>query len=180
MKIDLIKEFELTEQQRSDIALLLQTCFPNTDYDNRAYFKQLPHYRLLLTESEKLIGQLGIDYRVMSLNKKQVTVFGVVDLVIHPAHQRTGGGTLLMQEFERVALKYKQSIDFLFLVTDQPAFYERLGFIKTNPNVTWLKIYKGETYGIGNETITDSFLMYKSISGKSWEESELDMMGYWY
>ncbi|HLP50891.1 MAG TPA: GNAT family N-acetyltransferase [Chitinophagales bacterium] len=182
MDIRFVCEFELEESMKRQIAELLAACFPEIDYDGRPrhYFKQLPHYRLLLINDSKLIGQMGIDYRVMSLNKKPVTVLGVADLTIHPDYQGKGYGTQLMQKFIGLATSHPHNIDFLFLVTDKPGFYERLGFVKTNPKVTWMKIHKGETHSIGNERINDSYLMYKSISGKPWEDGSLDMMGYWY
>ncbi len=170
MRIDFVNEFELTESMQKQAAQLLCMCFPETYNEGKPlhYFKQLPNYRLLLTRDEVLIGQMGIDYRVMSLNNKPVTVFGVIGITIHPDYQGKGYGTTLMQEYINIANNHKHNIDFLFLVTDKPAFYERMGFLKTNPTVTWMKIHKGTTHSIGHEQIDDSHFMYKNISGKKW------------
>lgn len=177
--ITFVNEFELKPVEITQLNLLLTTVF-TTNYNGRAYFKQLCHYRLLLWLDDKIIGHLGIDYRVMNLNNEIVTVFGVVGLAILPTHQGKGYGTRLMREFERIAVMHKGNIDFLFLVTDVPAFYERLGFTKTRLTIQWLKIHQGKNYGLGNEHITDSDFMFKKIGDKDWCDGELDMLGYMY
>lgn len=179
-KIEFINEFELQAYDKISINKLLTTCFPDTNYNGRIYFKQMPHYRLLMKTEDKLIGQVAVDYRTMNLNHELVAVFGLVDLAIHPNFQRKGLGSKLVKALEQIASKNQHNIDFLFLVTDQSLFYERLGFIKTKQHLTWLKIDQGKNYGLGNENIDDCFLMYKNIGDKNWEDGELDMLGYWY
>ena len=180
MTIEFINEFEISEKDKSEIAGLLGLCFSETAYNGRTFFKQLPHYRLLLKTAKGVIGQLAIDYRVMSLNGALVSVFGVIDLAIHPEHQGLGLGKKLMLEFDRISALHSNNIDFLFLVTDKPAFYERLGYIKTNPEITWLKINEGKNLGVATEQVSDCFIMIKEVSGKKWADGALDMLGYWY
>ncbi|MCW3127424.1 MAG: hypothetical protein JWO03_3082, partial [Bacteroidetes bacterium] len=67
-----------------------------------------------------------------------------------------------------------------FLVTDIPSFYEKLGYQKTVQKVSWMKIHEGRNHGMGHEQVDDCFLMFKSVSGKTWEDGDLDMLGYWY
>ena len=76
MKIDFIEEFKIGENIKAELAGLLALCFFETAYRGGTFFKQLPHYRLILTEDNKVIGQLAIDYRVMNLNGEMVKVFG--------------------------------------------------------------------------------------------------------
>lgn len=175
----LVNEFELDDQSKSEIATLLEAVFPG--YANgRTFFKQLPNYRILLRDGNKLVGHLGVDYRVMNLNGEIVRVLGIKGLAVFPEYQGKGFGNRLMQEFLRVAETYSTNIDFAFLVTDIPAFYERFGFDVAILKTTWLKIHQDKSYGIGSETITDSVFMYKEISGKKWTDGELDMLGYMY
>lgn len=178
--ISFVNEFQMEENTKSELNNLLTICFPEFNYEGRTFFKQIPHYRLLMKLNNKLIGQLAIDYRAMNLNQTLVTVFGVIDLVIHPSFQKNGLGTKLMKELERIAIENSNNIDFIFLVTDQPLFYERLGYTKTIQKVTWLKINQGKNYGIGNKQINDCFLMYKKVGNKEWSDGELDLLGYWY
>ncbi len=178
--IDLISEFQLSDSIKAELKELLSACFPEVDYNGRTYFKQLPHHRLILSVDKQIVGQVGIDYRAMSLNNTLVTVFGVIDLAVHPTHQGKGLGTKLMLEFEQMATTHSNNVDFLFLVTETPAFYERLGYKATTQKVTWLKINEGKNYGLGNEQVDDCCLMFKSVGNKHWEDGELDMLGYWY
>lgn len=178
--IDFFREFELSEGVKAELYELLVSCFPDTDYNGRIYFKQLPHHRLILKVENKIVGHLAIDYRVMNLNNALIKVFGVVDLAVHPKFQGNGFGTKMMQELEKIANEHKNNIDFIFLVTHKPLFYERLGYKKTIQKVSWLKIHQGINYGMGNEQVDDCFLMFKNVSNLSWEDGDLDMLGYWY
>lgn len=87
---------------------------------------------------------------------------------------------MLMKKMEEIVLENKHNIDFIFLVTHNPKFYERLGYSSRNMSVTWLKIYQEKNIGVGTEIIDDCFLMHKSVNGKVWSDGELDMLGYWY
>lgn len=180
MTITFINEFEIAEKTKRELADLLQVCFPDAAYNGNTFFKQLPHYRLLLKDKNKTIGQVAIDYRIMKQNNETVKVFGVVDLAVHPDYRNKGLGTLLMQEYEKLAVKHTHNIDFIFLVTDKPEFYKKLGYKITKLKTTWLKINNGKNYGLGNETVDDCFLMYKPTGSKIWKDGTLDMLGYWY
>lgn len=173
-------EYQLSQKEKADINALLSTCFPDADYSGRSYFKQHPHHRILAEYNEDLIGQLGIDFRVMRMNDDPIHVFGVVDLCVHPEHRGKGVATKLMKELERIATVHAESIDFLFLVTEDTPFYTALGFLATNNINTWLKIDQHKTLGVGNEKIDDAKFMYKPISGKSWKDGELDFLGHMY
>ena len=64
MKIELIEEFSLDASQRESIGQLLAESF--TDFpQSRTYSKQSPHWRLLATEGDRLLGQLGLDHRMI-------------------------------------------------------------------------------------------------------------------
>ena len=180
MKIDFIEEFQIGENIKIELVELLALCFSETAYRGRTFFKQLPHYRLILTDENKVIGQVAIDYRIMNLNGEIVRVFGVIDLAIYPKRQGEGLGTKLMLELEKISSANQNNIDFLFLVTDKPAFYERLGYKKTKLQVTWLKINQGKNHGLTTEEVNDCDLMFKEVSGRKWSDGQLDMLGYWY
>jgi hypothetical protein len=85
-----------------------------------------------------------------------------------------------MLELDKLAQEHTDNIDFLFLVTDKPEFYKRLGYKSSVMHLQWLKIHEHQNYGIGSETITDSHFMVKAISNKLWKDGELDMLGYMY
>ena len=103
LEIRKYSEFELTPDIQHQIALLLQKCFPETNYHGKHYLKQLPHYRLLAYEDEMLIGQVGIDYRIMRLNDQAIHVFGVVDLCVIEENRNHYIGSFLLEEVEKLA-----------------------------------------------------------------------------
>lgn len=178
--IDFVNEFQIDEQTKAGLSDLLQICFPEGDHKGRIFYKQLPHHRLILKDNKKIIGQLAIDFRVMNLNGEMIRVFGVIDVAVHPDYRNKGYGSELMKEFLRIAAENKNNIDFAFLVTQKPEYYTRFGFQQTKLKTTWLKIHEGKNYGIGNEVVDDTILMYKEISNKTWSDGELDFLGYWY
>jgi predicted N-acetyltransferase YhbS len=176
----LIAEFQLTKADKEEIASLLQRTFPLSEYNGRTYFKQLPHYRLLAKENGKLVGQVGIDYRVMNMAGTLIHVMGAIDLAVDAASRNKGYGKQLMLQLEETAKEIASNVDFLFLVTDMPVFYETLGYTSLLLTTQWLKIHRHKNYGIGNERITDSHFMIKQIGDNWWQGDELDMLGYMY
>ena len=180
MEIAFKTEIELNGAERKALSGLLQKCFTDTPYQGRSYFKQLPGYRLIATSGKKLLGQVGIDFRVMNLDGKPIRVLGAIDLCVDPRHRNQGIGTALMREFEKLARKRGNNVDFLFLVTDVPGFYAGLGYKPTKPTVTWLKLHLHKSIGIGAERPANIFLMFKPMGRKKWAGRVLDMLGYWY
>jgi N-acetylglutamate synthase-like GNAT family acetyltransferase len=180
MEYELIDEFKLDQETKAQVAELLKICFPEEDFNGRIYFKQLPHYRLLLKDKTKIIGQLGLDYRMMTLNQQPISVLGIIDLAILPTYQGQGLGTKLLKELDSIVKKHSENIDFLFLVADKHHFYENCGFKLIKQHVKWLTIEEHINYGL-QEKEFDNCLMIKQIGQKKWiENGELDMFGYWY
>lgn len=180
MQIQLINEIELDNPTKSKIADLLQRGFPEEDFKGRHYFKQLPHYRLLLKLDDHLIGHLGLDFRVMTLNTIPINVLGVMEVVVHPHYQKQGYGALLMNELDHIVQKFQHNIDYLLLVADQYDFYRKFGFELTAQHTKWLVTEEHVNYGIKEDFFSDC-LMYKQIGSKPWiDNGKLDWMGYWY
>lgn len=180
MTVELIEEFRLDADTKKQIADLVRVCFPEEEFNGRTYFKQLPHYRLLLKEKTKVIGQLGLDYRVMKLNDKAINVLGIIDLTVLPSYQGQGFGTKLLKELDKIVAQNIHNVDFLFLVADKHKFYENCGYKLTKQKVKWLAIEEHINYGLQEKKIDDC-LMYKQVGQFAWTENgELDMFGYWY
>lgn len=178
MELQFINEFQISKDTSTEINSLMKKCFPDIDYEGRDHFKQLPHYRILAKEKGKVIGQLGIDFRVMNLNGHAIRVFGVIDLCVDPQFQKRGIGKALLDELDRIAKNSSDKVDYLFLVADSPTYYERLGFRAMDLTTTWLKLDNFRNYGVGKEKITDAFFMVKEISDRRWVNGDLDLLGY--
>lgn len=180
MNVEFVDEIALDIATKLQIADLMKVCFPEEDFHGRHYFKQLPHYRLLLKNKNQLIGQLGLDYRVMTLNGEPINLLGVIDFAIHPQFRNQGRAAQMLNELEQLAHKFRTNIDFLFLVADQHDFYRKFGFELTAQHVRWLVTEEHINYGM-KEGFFDHCLMYKQIGSKPWvENGNLDLMGYWY
>lgn len=179
--VKFVPEIEIDEGTSDTIVGLLSQCFPGEGHDGRDYFKQLPHHRILAYEDDRLVGHLGVDLRVMNLNGQAIRVFGAIDVCVAPDRQGLGIGTDLLQRFETVA-RHSNRVDFLFLLSKNPAIYEKLGYRRTKVQTTWLKIDQHKNYGLGIEQISDALLLYKAISDTQcqWNDGELDLLGYMY
>jgi N-acetylglutamate synthase-like GNAT family acetyltransferase len=180
MKFEFIDEFKINEKTKNQISELLKICFSDEDYGGRTYFKQIPQYRILVKENGNLIGQLGLDYRIMTINKKPIRVLGVIDLLVSPEKQKLGIGTKMLDKLNRIAEQNRINVDFILLVADKHKFYEKSGFKLTKQNVKWFATENHINYGI-QEGKFDNCLMIKQIGRTKWEDdTELDMLGYWY
>lgn len=177
LEIRKYSEFEITKEIQLQIAVLLQKCFPNTNYHGLHYFKQLPQYRLLAYEDEMLIGHVGIDYRIMRLNNQPVTVFGVIELCVLEERRNHYIASFLLEEAEKLAKN--STADFMFLFTKNGAIYQKHNYQYVENICTWLKIHEHNTIGLGEEFISNE-IMVKKIANKNWEKGNLDFLGYLY
>lgn len=179
MVFELIEEFKLDVRIQEQIRVQLKTCFGDSEFDKRIYFKQRAHYRLLLKNEDKLIGQMGLDYRAMFLGDEAIQVLGLIDFTVDPKFQGKGYGTKMLKELDQIALQFDTNIDFLLLAADTHKVYLNNGFKRLKQKVKWLGFHKHQT----TEIITrdTDFLMIKPLGKKQWRaDALLDMMGYMY
>lgn len=178
--VEFIDELKLTQDSKNQITTLLKLAFTEENFNGRHYFKQFPHYRLILRKQDKVIGQVALDFRVMTLNHQPISMLGIIDFCITPTFQNQGLGRFLMSKLMDQANEVKENIDFLFLVTNRPSFYQPFGFKSTTQWVRWLVTEEHVNYEMKEECIENA-LMYKKIGNKEWiENTTLDLMGYWY
>lgn len=179
MKINRVYDYEIDDALRKNIQELLFECFEDNYPKERIYFKQLPHFRyLVLNDENKLVAQVGLDYRVMNLNGKPVRVLGVIDLCVKKEYRSNGLGSLLLSEIEKFS--ENKLIDFLLLFADNKNLYLKNGYRSVENKCKWLKIDNENqcTLGIGIEVINE--LMIKELGNVKWHNGELDLLGYLY
>lgn len=177
MRIEQYLEMTLSESMDMELIELLQHAFPSI-YPNRRYFKQLPHLRLIAYEDEQIIGQVGLDFRVMNMDGTPIHVLGIIDLCVREAVRGRGVGRALMEKV--IALGEAYPIDFLLLFADRLDLYERIGFQKVSNTCTWLQINDENqtTRGIGEARFEE--LMIRQVGDKRWTDGKLDLLGYLY
>ncbi|WP_214693799.1 MULTISPECIES: GNAT family N-acetyltransferase [unclassified Exiguobacterium] len=177
MNIQQMMEFEIGEALDKQLTELLVKSFEPL-YPNRRYFKQLPHLRLIAYEDEQIIGQVGLDFRMMNMKGKPIHVLGIIDLCVREEARGRGVGRELMEKI--IALGEEYSIDFLLLFADRPDLYERVGFHTVSNTCTWLQIddENQTTRGIGEARFEE--LMIRQAGDKRWTDGKLDLLGYLY
>ncbi len=95
MEIKDIRECDISQELHAEIAALKKSSF--SAYQNcRSYYKQLPHFRFLAINGGTLVGQMGIDHRMISVGGMPLSIFGVIDLCVHGDYRGNGlGGTFV-------------------------------------------------------------------------------------
>ena len=179
MRIDKIEEYNVNHQTKYELQKLLIESFGKDFPSGRIFYKQRPHFRFIVRDTyNHLIGQVGLDYRAMNLNGKQIAVLGIIDLCISEAHRSKGTASLLLSKIDEFC-KDKE-IDFILLFADKSNLYLKNGFKSVKNKCKWLQIddVNQTTVGIGQKEITE--LMVKEMNGKKWEEGEVDLLGYLY
>lgn len=167
-------EFEISSQEHTAITRLRNDCFDSCTRA-RSYFKQLPHFRYLAVENSEIVGMVGVDHRMISIDGSEFSIFGIIDLCVAQAHRGKGIAASLINAIDAQARI--SEIDFLVLMADNHAFYSKFGFELRNNYCAWLRINDFKNYGVAFEKL-DQELMSKCLNGKEWPGGMLDFLGY--
>jgi len=174
MKIKRFTEFEISSNLHNQIKKLRNSCFPDCQ-KSRSYYKQLPHFRFLVFEGEKLIGHMGVDHRVILIGETPKYIFGIIDLCIDINFQNKNIASTLLEEVTVLGLK--SNIDFLLLFTKNDRVYKKNNFKTISTYCSWLRINDHKNYGVGFEEIKNE-IMIKELGGNKWENKPIDFLGY--
>jgi predicted N-acetyltransferase YhbS len=179
LKIEQVFEYDIDEALETKLQDLLSSCFPQVYPSDRIYFKQLPHFRFLaFNHDNQLVGQVGLDYRVMNLGGEPLRILGIIDLCVSHQARSAGIGTSLLLEVDKFSVE--RNIDFILLFADHMALYEKNGYTTVENQCTWMKIdhESQTTKEIGCESLNE--LMVKNVGNKEWNKGALDLLGYLY
>ena len=175
IRIQYVPEYNITAQMTAALTTLLEGSFPDT-FDGRTYFKQVPHFRYLAFDGETLMGQLGVDHRVIRVGGEIVRIFGIIDLCVTQSHRNAGIATQLLAQVEGLATP--ANVDFLVLMGDIDTLYLRNGFQHVTPAPTkWLAVEDVESVSVIERDLSDCFLI-KPLNNKQWPAGQIDMLGY--
>ncbi|MDA0155698.1 GNAT family N-acetyltransferase [Vibrio sp. Makdt] len=173
--MEVISEIEVSKQQHQAITTLRNSAFPEHQVQ-RSYFKQLPHMRALQLEQGKLVGYLGLDYRMINVGGHAFKVLGVIDFCIAEDVQGKGLGSAMLCELDAYAKE--RDVDFIILISELHSFYSSHGYNRVVADHSWLRLNEHLSYGIAVEEVDDLYV--KSISGVSWPSGKVDWLGYMY
>ena len=174
MNIQRIEEFQISTATHQQIQTLFADCFPEYPKD-RTYFKQVPTFRYLVWEKDRLVGHLGVDHRIIRVGNQSVSIMGIVDLCVDPAFQSQKIASNLIHQLD--TLSQKHQIDFLVLVTGDHNYYRKHGFQLVQNVCRWLIINNHQMLGIGHRRIEES-LMVKPLGDKPWNTGLIDFLGH--
>lgn len=175
MHLEKIEEYNIDTTTQQKIHQLLQDSFGAFPKD-RIFLKQVPTFRLLLWDNNVLVAQCAIVFRTVSLDRKPLRIFGIMDLCVDKAYQNQKIGSKILQKIETIA--HESNIDFILLFGGTQDFYLQNGFQLVENDCRWVLMKDYKTMGIMTREIPQTLLI-KSISKKNWnEEALLDLMGF--
>jgi N-acetylglutamate synthase-like GNAT family acetyltransferase len=152
--IEIVADWDVRGHALVELQGLLRTCFPGF-LAERTYYKQLPHTCLLARTEGRLIGQVGIDDRVMRIDDRPSRVFGLVDLCVTPGARGMGCGRALIRGVEKLA--HNADIDTLVALADRPEIYSAAGFATCDVDATWLAIHELRSVSLLNRRLDGVF-----------------------
>jgi predicted N-acetyltransferase YhbS len=175
MRLDQIEEYRIDFVTQNAIQALLQKSFEFYPSD-RIFYKQVPSFRLLLWDKDILAAQVGIVFRVISLDKQPFRIFGLMDLCVDENYRSRRIGSKILKKIEKIG--QENNIDFILLLGGIQDYYQQKGFQMVENSCRWVLLKDYETLGIINRKIPETLLI-KSLSDKKWDENaNLDLMGF--
>ncbi|EJL6405652.1 GNAT family N-acetyltransferase [Vibrio parahaemolyticus] len=173
--MEIVHEIDVSKSHHKAIEVLRNQAFPQNQV-SRSYFKQLPHMRALHFQGEKLVGYLGLDYRVVRVGEEIHKVLGVIDFCVDERYRGQGIGSSMLSEV--TAFAESKDVDFIILISDLHDFYSSNGFSKVQGIHSWLRLHEHTNFGVAVEHIDELYI--KPLSGKSWGVGHFDWLGYMY
>jgi GNAT superfamily N-acetyltransferase len=171
--ISRVAEAEIPPDLTRQLRALLQACFPG--YPSRAYFKLPPHFRYLAVADGELVGQVGVELRVIRVGRDVLRTFGVVDLCVRASGRSRGLAGKLLAEVTQLARSC--GMDFVVLFADDDRLYTRNGWARAANPCSWVKIHEHATLGLATAEDTGA-LMVKKTGQRAWPEGEVDLLGH--
>jgi PhnB protein len=146
------------------------------DYPHRTYFKLPPHFRYVAELGDTVVGQLGVELRLIRVGGTILRTFGVVDLCVREDERSHGLASRMLDEVTRSATSC--DMDFVMLFADDDRLYANKGWSHvTNHRCSWVKINEHMTLGLALDA-TPSAMMIKAVGKQSWPEGDVDLLGH--
>lgn len=174
MLIETVSEYKLSDDVHKLANRLLVESFP--DYPSeRSYYKLLPQFRYLVWAGKTLIGQMGVEHRVITNAGIPVRIFGLIDLCVASSYRSQRIATTLLQQVEELGKTSK--VDFLVLFADDSRLYEKNGYQRVANLCRWMRVDEHQTLGVGEESLSDC-MMVKQLGEQAWQGGIVDLLGY--
>jgi predicted N-acetyltransferase YhbS len=175
VQFDIVQEHALDGTQKQELGRLLAEAFDYaSEFRTRIYFKQLPQRRIIASEAGHIIGQAGVEHRVIGTESGPASIIGLVDVAVRSTHRRRGLGAKILQYAETLAKD--GDVDFMVLFAHDQRLYQRLGYRAADNPLRWVKIHDHTTLGIAEEPVEE--LMVKEVGTRTWPAGTVDLLGY--
>lgn len=174
LRINFVNDFEISKEKREALRVLLNSCFPD-DFIQREYFKQIPKFRYLVWDEERLVAQIGVEDRAINVDGDIARIFGVIDLCVEDCYRSNKIATNLLRMLEE--LGRKNGIDFIILFADDHRLYKENDYEIVRNVCRWLVIDELRSFEIFEKCLSDCF-MVKPLSQKLWKNGTVDLLGY--
>jgi GNAT superfamily N-acetyltransferase len=169
-----VAETEVEADLVGQLQALLRASFH--DYPYRTYFKLPPHFRYVAELGETVVGQVGVEFRLIRVGETILRTFGVVDLCVREDERSHGLASRMLDEVTGSARS--SDMDFVMLFADDDRLYISKGWSHvTNQRCCWVKINEHTTLGLGVDA-TPRVIMIKAVGEQSWPEGDIDLLGH--
>ena len=173
MNIERIEELKISATKRKEIHQLLDNCFPGYP-KGRTYYKQLPSFRYLAYQEEKLIGHLSVEHRMIAIDQKPFAIFGVTDVCVAKEFRQKSIGATLLNKVEDLGKNHQ--IDFILLTATEHDLYLKNGYELHSNTCRWLFINDHQTLGVKNQHLAEALLI-KPLGVQKWSDGMVDFLG---
>ena len=175
----LVRRFDsaLEDDERKQIGDLLLEAFGEF-FENRIFFKQIPHERIILLRRGEVVAQCGIDYRAMRADDRIIYTLGVVDLCVRQTLRGRGLGERLLREVIEEA--GSRAVDYVLLVAEDGRLYRRVGFAPLSAEMRWLAVEDLHSVTVVQETLQNEMYSLPIRAAGPLEARKIDLLGYMY
>jgi len=153
---------------------LLVECFPDYPTEN-IFFNKSPQFRLLAKSGNQLVGQIGVEFRVINNDGQIARTFCISDVCVLESFRSKQIASQMLLRIEE--LGRKNNVAFLILTTSRKSLYYKLGYRGKSNTFKWFMIQNNRSLGIANRSLGSDTIMVKSISNQKWGKGEIDLLG---
>jgi predicted acetyltransferase len=123
----------LTPLELEEIKSFLIKCFDNNpDFVSTVYTNPDLNECLLLYISNKLVGHIGINKRIINHQNKTYVIAGIGDVAIDNQYRSQGLGNMLMKEVNKIIKENEYDLGVLFCHPKLDNFYSSSGWFSKN------------------------------------------------
>lgn len=174
MRYERICESDMDQALRAEISGLLQAAFEGYP-PNRSHYKQLPSFRILGFDGDRLAAHCAVDYRMVSVNSQGMAVFGLSDLCVQDAVRGKGAGSGLIGAVHEVAASARAEWLLAFSASDE--FYTKNGFQPLDITCRWMLLQGERSWGLLQRRMPDILFVRRVSAEGDWPLGVLDLMG---